>query len=197
MQDSETYTPIGASETQALVEVRPAHGADNSGDPSQNLMKVNANLMILTWLAFGVMAYLLARFTWKPILKSLDLREKSIRRALDDAEKARQEAVRLDAQAKTVIAGAEVRSREIVDSAKEAASALAERVGHQAREQADALLTAARHEIQSEVVKARQQLRDECAGLSIAIATQLVAENMDTEKNRLMVARSIQEKRPL
>jgi F-type H+-transporting ATPase subunit b len=195
MSDIEAQAPMESAETQAVIEVSPPHAGAHAEDPAQSLMKVNFQLMGLTWLAFGVVAFLLGRFAWKPLMKALDLREKSIRHALDDAEKARQEAERLDKQAKAVIAEAEGRSREMMESAKAAAAALAERVNKQAREQADALLAAARQEMQTELAKARQTLRDECATLSIAIATKLVAANMDSEKNRQMVDRLLQENR--
>lgn len=195
MSNSEAQEPMELSGTQAVIEVTPPHAGAHAEDPAQSLMKVNVQLMGLTWLAFAVVAFLLGRFAWKPLLKALDLREQSIRHALDSAEKARHEAERLDKQAKDVIAEAEGRSREMMEAAKAAAAALGERVNKQAREQADAILAAAKQEMHTELIKARQTLRDECATLSIAIATKLVSANMDSEKNRQMVDRLLQENR--
>lgn len=178
-----------------MIEVSPPHAGAQAEDPAQSLMKPDFQLMGLTWLAFGIVSFLLGRFAWKPLVKALDIREQSIRHALDKAEKARQDAERIDKEAKATVAEAEGRSREMIESAKAAAAALGERVSQQAREQADAIRASARQEIQAELAHARQALRDECAALSIEIATKLVATNMDSEKNRQLVNRLLQENR--
>jgi F-type H+-transporting ATPase subunit b len=66
---------------------------------------VSPGLGLIFWmtLAFGVVLWILAKFAWKPIMKSIHEREKSIDNALEQAEEARQEMRNLQANSEEMI----------------------------------------------------------------------------------------------
>jgi len=61
--------------THGTAAVPPKHGEE--GQP--NVMNVAPQMMGLTWLVFGIVAALLYKLAWKPILGALEKREATIR----------------------------------------------------------------------------------------------------------------------
>jgi F-type H+-transporting ATPase subunit b len=53
-----------------------------------SITSVDTTLFWATLVAFGVFAWILAKFAWGPLLKIVDEREKTIRDQVDSAEKA-------------------------------------------------------------------------------------------------------------
>jgi F-type H+-transporting ATPase subunit b len=163
------------------------HGA------SPNVVRVSGPLVTLTWVVFLVTAFLLRKVAWKPILKTLELREKSIRKSLDEAAAARADLARVEEQGRRAIAEAESRQREIVEEARRSAADLAERMRRQAEEDATALVDGARRDIRMAAEQARLQLRAESADMAIALAGKLIGESLDASKHEGLVERLARE----
>jgi F-type H+-transporting ATPase subunit b len=109
---------------------------------------VSPGLGLIFWmtLAFGVVLWILAKFAWKPIMKSIHEREKSIDNALEQAEEARQEMRNLQANSEEMIRQTKIEQDEVVKAtarikekmiqdAKEKASAEAEVIIEKTRKQ--------------------------------------------------------------
>jgi F-type H+-transporting ATPase subunit b len=169
--------------TQGVVEVPPAatHGA------APNVMDVSAPMMILTWVTFLLLALVLYKVAWKPILKVLDMREKSIRDALEQAEKARTEAAATEVRNREMLQAAERESQKLVAEARVAAQETARLVQDRAEQKSKALLEEARRDIEAATGQARAALRLETTELVIELAGKILAENMNTERNRALV----------
>jgi F-type H+-transporting ATPase subunit b len=170
-------------QTQAVAEVHPAesHGA------SPNVMDVTPQMMILTWVTFLLLTVVLYKVAWKPILKVLDTREKSIRDALAQAEKARQEAAEAEVRNREIIQAAEREAQKLVSEARVAAQETGRIVREQAEQKAKSLVEEARRDIAAATEQARVALRRETTDLVITLAGKVLSENMDTERNRVLV----------
>ena len=168
------------------VEVPPAEGA-HAPAGAVNLFEPSFTLMVLTWITFALLAAILYKVAWKPILKALDLREKSIRKSLEDAERARTETAELEERGRQLLQQSEAQARQIVAEARTAAQDVARTVEARAGAEARAVVDEARREIQTAVERARADLRRESADLAIALASKVVAENMDNDRNRTLV----------
>lgn len=171
----------------------PPPDSGHAADPAAELLHISGPLVMLTWVTFLLMAWVLYRIAWKPILKGLDSRERSIRKALDDAEKARAEFADAEARSRQLIAEAESRSRAMVEEARVAAQELRDRIHQQARAEATGLVESARRDIGMAVGKARQELREEVAELAVTAAGRLLRENLDTPRNRELTQRWMRE----
>lgn len=170
-------------QTNAVTEV-PAAGSHGA---SVNVMDVQAPMVILTWVTFALLSLVLYKVAWKPILKVLDMREKSIRDALAGAEKARAEAAATEARNREILQTAEQEARKLVAEARAAAQETARLVGERAEQQAKALVAEAVRDIDAATEQARVTLRKETTDLAIAMAGKVLAANMDTERNRALV----------
>lgn len=180
-----------AEESGHTQSVVVAGGAGSEHAQSPGVMDVSGSMMLLTWITFGILAFILYKIAWKPILKGLEQREASIRKSLEDAEKARAELAAVEAKTQQMIAEARIAGDAIVATARKSAVELAEAVEKRAQEKAVAMTDEAKREISAATDKARSVLRADSAELAIALAGRIVGENMDSEKNRILIKRLV------
>jgi len=174
-----------------MVPANNAHGKE--GGSLLSIKDVSPSMMGLTWLTFILMTVILYKVAWKPILKALDMREESIRRALEDAEKARKETADLEARQKQILKDSEAEAQAMIANARVAARQTAEMIEARASRESRELIENAKKEISSATEKARTELRRESAELTIALATKVIGENMDSDKNRVLIEKMIKE----
>ena len=172
-----------AVQTQAVTEVpaASAHGA------STNVMDVAPSMVVLTWVTFVLLTLVLYKVAWKPILKVLDMREKSIRDALAQAEAARVGAEEAVAKNREMLQAAEKESQRLVAEARVAAQETARIIREQAEQKTRALTEEAGREIAAATEQARIVLRHEATEIAISLAGKILAANVDTERNRALV----------
>ena len=174
------------------VEV-PSGGSAHEGSPTGGIMDVSTPIILLTWITFIIMTVVLYKVAWKPILRALDLRENSIRKALADAEKARAETAAAEENRKKVLQEAEAQARQTIAEARAAAEETTRSVEAKAREDAKNLVNDAKREIGSATEKARMELRTETAELALALAAKCIGKNMDSSANRDLVRQWLKE----
>ncbi|NKB66997.1 MAG: F0F1 ATP synthase subunit B [Candidatus Latescibacteria bacterium] len=138
-------------------------------------------------ITFLLVLFVLSKAVWKPLLASLDEREKVIRDALEEAEKARGESQALLEEHRQQLETAHNEAREIVRQAREAAEKVNQDMVQQAREEAQHTLEQARRTIESERRAAIATLRQETADLAVKAAGALIEANFDDEHNRKLV----------
>jgi len=148
---------------------------------------INTGLIFWTILVFLILLGLLWRFGWPAILESVEKRERRIQQQLEEAERQRAESAALLEQHKRLLANAKAEAQEILAKAKQVAEKEHEALLAKARQEYDALLARARKEIAAEQEKAVRELRHEAVELSLAAASKLIGEKLDSEANRRLV----------
>ena len=151
------------------------------------MFDINPGLMVWTVITFVVLVIVLAKYAWKPLLKSLQDREDTIRQALEHAEKARAEAAELLRQNEQNLAKAEDEYQKIIREGKTFAEKLKEEVVAKAHQQAQREIQQAKEEIQRDVDAAKQQLRNEVADLAVLAAGKILDETLDAQKHKKIV----------
>lgn len=120
-----------AYEGQPAVAEPPSAG--------QQMLNVKPEMMVLAWIAFGLVAVALAKFLWKPVLQGLEKREAGIKDALDAAERARADVASTQKRIRDLRESADKDIRERVDASIRQAAEIREAA------QRDAAAEAARH----------------------------------------------------
>ncbi len=151
------------------------------------MFDINPGLMVWTIVTFILLAFVLGKYAWKPLLKSLHDREDAIRDALDQSEKARAEAAELLKQNEKNMARADEEYQKALREGKALAEKLKEEIVTKARQQAQQELQHAKEEIQRDIEAAKQQLRTEVADLAIKAAEKILDENLDAAKQKKLV----------
>lgn len=137
---------------------------------------VNPGIGLIFWmtLAFGVVVWILAKYAWKPILKSLKEREDSIDKALHEADLARQEMKELKFSNEQLMAEAKEERDALLRQAREVKDKLIEDARLKANEEANRIIESARETIENEKMAAMVDLKNQIAKLSIEIAEKVI-----------------------
>ena len=151
------------------------------------------SMVLLTWVTFFLLLAVLYKFAWKPILSILDAREESIRKSLEDVDRIKNELESLDAKCSQLIAEAKSKATEVINQSRKAAKEAANIIENKAREEAQISLENALRDIKEETQKARMKLREESAQIAVGLASKLIEENMNADKNRSLINRFMKE----
>ena len=160
------------------------HGAEAG---SANPLAVNGGLVIWTLVVFGLLLFVLKKFAWPQILGAVQAREAALEAQIAEAERNRQESAALLEQHKKLIQDARAQAQSLLTEAKvvmekERAAAI-EHTRHEQEE----LLERARREIHSERERAVLELRQEAVDLSLAAASKLIGQRLNSETDRKLV----------
>jgi len=134
-------------------------------------------------LNFSIVAFILWKFAFKPVLATLDERQKKIASGLQYAEemKAKLEAVQQDSIASAKKAQAE--AAKIIDEARKAAKEFLEKQSQETAARAAEILAKAQQVIELEKSKMLAEARTEIARLVVATTQQVLAKEL-TEADR-------------
>lgn len=163
---------------------------------SMNNPLINPGIGTFFWmlLSFGVLVFVLGKWGWPMLLKSLTKREKDIEDSLNEAQKAREEMKQLTAHNEEILREAKRERDEIIRTANLRAERIAEDTKARAMAEADALIAKARQDIENEKNRAMVDLRNEIANLSIDIAQRLIeSELSDPKKADALIKKELQE----
>lgn len=157
------------------------------------LLRFDPGVGVWTIITFVLLLLILKKFAWKPILDSLDERDKTIQGSLDQAANIQKENARLAEEQKSILAEARVQAAQIVQIARESAENLKQGMEASAQEEKRRIVASAAMEIESSKQAALAELKKTTADLSIGIAEKLIRQNLDDAKNRALVDQLIQE----
>jgi len=139
-----------------------------------DVMQVSGQMVVLTWVAFLIAAICLHKLLWKPILKAVGEREKSVSDALEGAEQARNEIAISAAQGKSLVRQAEEQSRTIAEHAQRNAAAIVGKADDDARQAAARRVQEAERQIEMEYLKSFEALRLDAANRTAETLEQMM-----------------------
>jgi len=136
---------------------------------------------------FVILAFLLGKFAWKPLLAAVEARETGIRDAIEGAKRGRDEAERLLGEHKAMLDLARRERADAVEAGRRDAERLKAEILDEARKQRDQLMTQASAQIEAGLRQARAELKGEAADLAIRAAGKLLGKNLDDQTQRRIV----------
>lgn len=151
------------------------------------MIDINATL-IAQIINFVILLAILAKFAWKPIMQALEDRQNKIAGDLANAEKEREAAENLRQEYQQQLAEARAQAQSIIDKATKLAEQTKDQIIEEARAENARLLKAAEEQIAIERERALAQMRSEVVALSMAAATKIIEQNLDTNTNAKLVA---------
>ncbi len=163
------------------------------GESGNPFFAVDPGLTIWTWLVFFAVLLVLYKFAWRPILQNLDEREKKIKKSIDEADKISKELDETLTKKKEIIQQANLEAKKIIDNSKENAEKLRAELEKKARDEANAIIDKAQKKIVAETQKALSDLRQESVNLSLEIASKVMQENLNNDKNTELAKKYLQE----
>jgi F-type H+-transporting ATPase subunit b len=160
---------------------------------ASGLIEVVPGLMIWTLIAFAITFFVLKRFAFGPIQKTIDERRDRIRAAVDEADEAREEARELLEQHRQLIVAAKGDAAEILADARKVADAQIERVKEEADVERDRRLEETRRQIEAETKRSLDMIRSEVADLTLEATARVTGKVLDAEDQRRLIDEAISE----
>ncbi len=160
-------------------------------EKSSGLIEVVPGLMIWTLICFGIAFFVLRKFAFGPIQKTIDDRRDRIRQAVEEADNARKESRELLEQNRAVLAQARNESAEILAEARKVAEAQLARAKEEAEAERLRRLEDTRKQIDAETVRAIDQIRAEVADLTIEATQRVVGKVLDTDDQRRLIEEAV------
>ena len=155
------------------------------------MVDLTLGTILAQMLNFFILVWILASFAYKPLVSMMQERKERIAKDLADAQAARNEAEQFKADYAAQIANARQEAQQIVEKAVQQAEATTREQLAAAREQIEREKERARQDIVNERDRAMNNLRNEVISLSVAMATKVVAKDMDSETNTKLIEDAI------
>ncbi len=157
------------------------------------IMDLDPGLTLWTAITFLLLMAVLGKVAWRPIVKMLEERERTIRETIDQARKERAEAEKLLAAQKESLARARREAADLAKRNQQEIEALRADLTARARKEADDLVASARRAVEEEKAKAAAELKAQVADMAVAAATRIVKSSLDDKAQRALVEEYLRE----
>lgn len=148
-----------------------------SSAPSQtnliDALGIDWKTLILQIIAFLILVWLLGKFVYPWLIKSVDDRQANIEAVNKAAQDAKAAALQTEAKVEALLAEARVEASDIMATAKLESESVISSAEEKAKKRSDQIVADAQIEIQKEVVAAKAALHNETVEL-VALATEKI-----------------------
>jgi len=139
-----------------------------------SLLVPESGLLFWMCLSFGIVFFIVARYGFPVILKSVDERRVFIQKSLDDANTAKAMLDNIKSESEAIIASAREEQMIIIREANKLKNSIIKTANDEAREITRKQIESVRVEIQNEKDSAIRDIRSQIALLAVDIAEKLV-----------------------
>ena len=184
----------GAAHTETAAAHEGAATTEHAeGGKLPPFLQFDPGVWIWTFSVFVVLLIILRKMAWKPIIASLEERDKTIKDSLDQASRIQEETKRITEEQNKILAAARAEANSMLASSRQTAEDLRRKLEQSAQEEKARIIASANAEIDASKRAAMAELKKTTADLSIQIAEKLIQSNLDDAKSRALVDKLINE----
>ena len=144
----------------------------------------NWELFLSQVISFTIVAFLLRRFAYKPILAVLEDRRQKIEEGMLNAEKIRKELAEAEKRYQEIVAKANADAQRMIDEARESAAHVAERKQQEAVAAAEQIMAKAREASAIEHERTMTELKRELGRLVVDTTAKVTGKVLTSEDQR-------------
>ena len=148
---------------------------------------VNWPLFTSQCIAFLVLAFLLKKLAYKPVLEMLEARRKTIAESMENAEQIKAELAETQAERDKVLAEANQKAQEMIADAKEAAQQVGEAEGQKAVKQAEEIIRKAREATAADRDQMMAELKAEIGRLVVETTAKVSGKVLTAEDQQRLI----------
>jgi F-type H+-transporting ATPase subunit b len=148
---------------------------------------INPIYLLSQIVTFGLLAFLLSRLLYNPILNMLETRRERIAQGLEDARAAEEARAKADEEASRIIEEARKRAQQLVAEANTSAEQVRSNIEAQAEEERRKILAQARQDAEAERDQVLSEMREQIGALAIAAAERILADELDPQRQNELV----------
>lgn len=149
-----------------------------------DLLLPGVGLIVWTLLAFLIVLYILKRFAWKPILDSLNKRERTIADSLATAEKVKAEMVELKSQNEALLLKAREERALMIKEAKDTSDKMISEAREKAKSEYDRILGDAQAAIEQQKMAALIEVKNQVGNLVVEVAEKILRRELSNKADQ-------------
>ena len=169
-----------------------AESTEASGDLLASL-GIDWTLLIVQLVAFLILVWLLGKYVYPVLIKTLDDREAKIEGASKAAEAAEKKAQSAESSIQDALKKAQAEAADIVATAKSEATLMIEKAESNAKNRSERIVAEAHEDIQKDVLAARKTLEKDVISLVKKAASIAVSGVADSKLDDALIKKSVQE----
>ncbi|EKD23625.1 MAG: ATP synthase F0 B subunit [uncultured bacterium] len=154
---------------------------------------IDWKLIIAQLINFAIVLFVLKRYAYGPVLKMMTERSDKIEKGIKDAEHAHKRLAEITEKEKEVLVEAKKQAGEIIAHAEAAAIKNKEIIVAESKKQAEKILADATKKMEMEKNQMMQEIRTQVTDLVVAATGKVIDEKMDSEKDRAIINKAINE----
>ena len=167
-----------------LILAQSSSGILESAKETAETFGWNPWLFLSQVISFVIVALLLRRFAYKPILGVLDERRRRIEEGLLNAEKIKKELAEAEKRYQEILAKANADAQKMIDEARESSAHLAERKEQEAIAAAEQILAKAREASALEHERTMVELKRELGHLVVETTAKVTGKVLTSDDQR-------------
>lgn len=143
------------------------------------LLQPGVGLIIWNLVAFLVLFFILKKFAWKPILKSLNERETSIADSIAMADKVKAEMALMKNENEAMMAKAREERGQMLKEAKETSDKIVNAAKEQAKVEANRIMADATQAIQNQKMAALTDVKNQVGKLVVEVSEKVLRRELN------------------
>ena len=148
------------------------------------LLLPKLGLIVWTLLAFAIVFFILKKFAWKPILKSLKDRETNISNSILSAERVREEMSQLKSENEALLAKAREERGIMLREAKETKDKIINDAKEQAKVEMNKIIADAQTAINLQKMAAITDLKNQIGNLVIEVSEKILRRELSNKQEQ-------------
>ncbi|HEV2045653.1 MAG TPA: F0F1 ATP synthase subunit B [Chthoniobacterales bacterium] len=144
----------------------------------------NPWLFLSQVISFAIVAFLLRRFAYKPILAVLEDRRRRIEEGLINADKIKKELAEAEKRYQEIVAKANAAAQKMIDEARESSAHLAERKQQEAIAAAEQIIAKARESAALEHERTMESMKRELGRLVVETTAKVTGKVLTSEDQK-------------
>lgn len=146
------------------------------------LLLPKLGLILWTLVAFVIVLYILGKYAWKPILKSLDDRQKNISDSILSAENMKKEMEKMHSENEALLAKAREERSQMMREAKEMRDKMIQDAKDQARKETNKIVADAQDVINQQKMAAITDLKNQVGNLVLEVSEKVLRRELNNKE---------------
>lgn len=142
------------------------------------LLTPELGLFVWTLVAFLIVFFILRKFAWGPILKSLSERETGIAASIEAADRVRKEMAQMQSENEKLMMQAREERAAMLKEAKETRDKMVNEAKEVAKVEANKIIADAQQQIQQQKMAALTEVKNEIGKLAIEVAEKVLRKEL-------------------
>ena len=168
----------------------------SSSNPSLlSALGIDWKLLITQALAFVILLWILKKFVYPPLIKSIDDRRAQIEAGLKEAKQSQEALEKAEVKVDELLEKARKEADDIVARSHQESQAMVADAEAKAKQRADQIVADAHEQLKADVNRARAELKEETIKLVASATEHIIGEKLDERKDAHLIKEALSKER--